>query len=77
MRKSVPLQIAGFATLAFTCLGCAEWAQGAAASGAVSSDKGFSASFVKTALPVQQLVPDTIPDCRGACSRALRPHFRL
>jgi Cu(I)/Ag(I) efflux system membrane fusion protein len=61
MRKSVPLQIAGFATLAFTCLGCAEWAQGAAASGAVSSAKGFSASFVKTALPVQQLVPDTIP----------------
>jgi Cu(I)/Ag(I) efflux system membrane fusion protein len=48
-------------SVAFACVSGAESAQAPAAASAVSDDKGFSANFVKTGLPVQQLVADSIP----------------
>jgi membrane fusion protein, copper/silver efflux system len=59
MCKSVPIRIAALLSVALGCVSGASRAQGAAV--VVSDDKGFSANFVKTGLPVQELVADTIP----------------
>jgi membrane fusion protein, copper/silver efflux system len=61
MCRSIPIRIAAFMSIVFACVSGDKLAQAAAAAGAVNNDKGFSANFVKTALPVQQLVADTIP----------------
>jgi Cu(I)/Ag(I) efflux system membrane fusion protein len=58
MRKSLPLRIATFVTVMAAC--GAQPAQ-AGPVGNPIADKGFSKDFVKTELPVQQLVADTIP----------------
>jgi membrane fusion protein, copper/silver efflux system len=61
MCNSVAIRIAALMSVAFACAcsdGCAQAASPAAASNA---DQGFSEKFVKTGLPVQQLVADTIP----------------
>jgi Cu(I)/Ag(I) efflux system membrane fusion protein len=59
MCTSVPVRIVALMSVAIACLGGTERAQ--AADHATASDKGFNADFVKTGLPVKQLVADTIP----------------
>jgi membrane fusion protein, copper/silver efflux system len=60
MCKSVPIRIAAFlSVVAFAAVNGAHAAQSAAV--VISDDKGFSANFVKTGLPAQELVADTIP----------------
>jgi len=58
MCKSIALRIAAFVTLAVACVSGAAHAESAVANGPSPS---FSENFVKTALPVQELVADTIP----------------
>jgi Cu(I)/Ag(I) efflux system membrane fusion protein len=59
MCKSVPIRIVAFMSVAFACVSGEERAQAAAVT--ASDAQGFSANFVTMALPVQQLVADTIP----------------
>ena len=61
MCKSVPLRIAAFVTAVIACAGGAGRVQAASAGPADKADKGFSENFVKTGMPQQQLVADTIP----------------
>ncbi|HSY08909.1 MAG TPA: efflux RND transporter periplasmic adaptor subunit [Steroidobacteraceae bacterium] len=61
MCKSVPLRIAAYMTIAVTWAGGAAPAHAAAAAANAAADTSFSADFVKTGLPLQQRVADTIP----------------
>ena len=62
MCKSAPLRIAALAAFVAACLvGAARAPAAATASTVILGGKGFSAEFVKTGLPAQQLIADTIP----------------
>jgi len=61
MSKSVPMRMAALALAGLAAVNGAGRAQAAGAADAAGEDPGFSANFVKTALPVRELVPDTIP----------------
>src|SRR6202050_676856 len=58
MRKSVHI---GSAALMLLALACASTRGAPPPEATASADKGFSANFVKSALPVQERVADTIP----------------
>lgn len=59
MCRSIRMEVC--AALVLACLLCAQQAQAAPAAKTAAAEQGFSANFVKTTLPVQQLVADTIP----------------
>jgi Cu(I)/Ag(I) efflux system membrane fusion protein len=59
MCKSIPIRIAAFMMVAVVCVCGPAQGEGGASGG--NPDQGFSENFVKTGLPVQQLVADTIP----------------
>jgi Cu(I)/Ag(I) efflux system membrane fusion protein len=61
MFRSTPSWMALRASVALTFLLCAPGAQSAPGAHPAGTEQGFSANFVKTTVPLQQLVPDTIP----------------
>ena len=61
MCKSIPIRIAAFMMVAVVCVCGGGLAQGEGGASVGNPDQGFSENFVKTGLPVQQLVADTIP----------------
>jgi hypothetical protein len=58
MCTSIPIRIAAFLSVAVAAVCGGARAQ---SPGAAHAEQGFSENFVKTALPVQELVADTIP----------------
>jgi Cu(I)/Ag(I) efflux system membrane fusion protein len=55
------MRIAAFMSVVSACAGAGGCAQPASSAAASSTDQGFSENFVKTGMPVQELVTDTIP----------------